>query len=85
MSNKTIDINLIDASGKFVIKAKSIINTARLLVDKYNGNVPDTMDELTKYVEEHPDFMENLESDEQIDALKAGTYEKIMERIGKLT
>lgn len=39
---------IIKPCGFYKNKAKSILNTARLLVEKYNGEVPDTMDELIK-------------------------------------
>lgn len=38
--------NYIKSAGFFRNKAKNIIKSARLVVSKYNGNVPQTMEEL---------------------------------------
>lgn len=38
----------IKSCGLYKSKAENIINTCRILVDKYNSKVPDTMEELTK-------------------------------------
>jgi len=38
--------NLIHSTGFFHNKAKHIKNCAKVLIEKYNGNVPDTLDEL---------------------------------------
>ena len=39
---------LIKPLGLFRAKAKNLIDTAKILVEKYSGNVPDNMEELTK-------------------------------------
>jgi len=46
-SNKTIE-ELIRPTGFFRNKAKNIKNSSRILIEKYKGNVPDSLDELIK-------------------------------------
>ena len=46
-SNKTIE-ELIRSTGFFRNKAKNIKNSSRILIEKYKGNVPDSLDELIK-------------------------------------
>jgi len=46
-SNKTIE-GLIRSTGFFRNKAKNIKNSSRILIEKYKGNVPDSLDELIK-------------------------------------
>lgn len=45
--NKTIE-ELIRPTGFFHNKAKNIKNSSRILIEKYKGNVPDSLDELIK-------------------------------------
>ncbi|MDL1968818.1 MAG: endonuclease III [Deltaproteobacteria bacterium] len=46
-SNKTIE-ELIRPTGFFRNKAKNIKNSSRILIEKYKGKVPDSLDELIK-------------------------------------
>ncbi len=46
-SNKTIE-ELIRPTGFFRNKAKNIKTSSRILIEKYKGNVPDSLDELIK-------------------------------------
>ena len=46
-SNKTIE-ELIRPTGFFRNKAKNIKNSSKILIEKYEGNVPDSLDELIK-------------------------------------
>lgn len=39
--------NIVKPCGFYSNKSKAISNTAKIIVKKYNGNVPDTMEELT--------------------------------------
>ncbi len=41
-------INIIKPCGFYVNKAKSIIESARIVIDDFNGQVPNTMKDLTK-------------------------------------
>jgi len=40
--------DIIKSCGFYTVKAKNILNASNMLIEKYNGNVPDTMEELTK-------------------------------------
>lgn len=40
--------NIIRSTGFFRQKAKSIVNASKMIVEKYGGKVPDSMEELTK-------------------------------------